>query len=484
VVPDDRLRTVNPAPVRGDGGFVLYYMTAFRRCRYNFALERAVQVAREMGKPLVVLEPLEITYRWANARHHRFLIDGMRQQAAELKSAPAVYYPYVERAAGEIRGLLQAVAAQAAMVVTDDYPTFQGPRVLAAAQRLGVRVEAVDSNGVVPLRAAAEAFPTAYAFRRFLHRMLAERGMDMPRSNPFEGVELPRCELPRGIVDRWPPVSDTDLADVGLFVRGLPVPQDVGPGWVTGGAARASDRLRRFIEQGLEGYDERRNTPDDDATSGLSPYLHFGHISTYEIVAGIIEGTGWSPASVEVSARGSRAGWGLDPTRTAFIDQLVTWRELGFNGCAHLPAYDRYDSLPAWARRTLADHASDPRDWVYALEEFETAETHDELWNAAQRQLVTEGRIHNYLRMLWGKKILEWSASPQEALDIMIELNNEYALDGRDPNSYSGIFWVLGRYDRPWGPEREVFGKVRYMSSHNTRRKTRVNAFLERYGRW
>ncbi len=484
MVPDDRLRTVNPAPVRGDGGFVLYYMTAYRRCRYNFALERAVQVARETGKPLLVLEPLETTYRWANARHHRFLIDGMRQQAAELKSAPVVYYPYVERAAGEIRGLLEAVAAKAAMVVTDDYPTFQGPRVLAAAQRLAVRVEAVDSNGVVPLRAAGEAFPTAYAFRRFLHRMLAERAMDMPRSNPLDGVDLPRCEVPRGIVDSWPPVTDTDLADVGLLVRGLPVPQHVGPGWVTGGAARASDRLRRFLEQGLEGYDERRNAPDDDATSGLSPYLHFGHISTHEIVAGIIEGTGWTPASVEVSARGSRAGWGLDATRTAFIDQVVTWRELGFNGCAHLPGYDRFDSLPAWARRTLADHASDPRDWVYALEEFETAETHDELWNAAQRQLVTEGRMHNYLRMLWGKKILEWSATPQEALDIMIELNNEYALDGRDPNSYSGIFWVLGRYDRPWGPEREVLGKVRYMSSDNTRRKTRVNAFLERYGRW
>jgi len=484
VIPADRLTTVNPAPLRTAGGYILYYMTAFRRHRYNFALDRAVGLARELNKPLIVLEPLESAYRWANARHHRFLIDGMRDRSVAFKSAPVTYYPYVERAHGEIRGLLESVAAGAAAVVTDDYPTFQGPRVRAACRRLSVQVEAIDSNGVVPLRAAGKAFPTAYAFRRFLHRRLADRGIDTPRSDPFQGVELPRCDIPQHIVDRWKPVGQGDLAEVERFVRGLPVDQGVAPGWVSGGATRGSDRLRQFVELRLERYDDQRNVPDEDGTSGLSPYLHFGHISTHEILAAILEGTGWSPFSVEISARGSRAGWGLDQVRTAFIDQVVTWRELGFNGCAYLPAYDSYDSLPEWARRTLAEHAPDPRDWTYAREQFEVADTHDELWNAAQRQLVTEGRIHNYLRMLWGKKILEWSETPQQALDVMIELNNEYALDGRDPNSYSGIFWVLGRYDRPWGPEREVFGKVRYMSSDNTKRKTRVAAFADRYDRW
>jgi deoxyribodipyrimidine photo-lyase len=159
----------------------------------------------------------------------------------------------------------------------------------------------------------------------------------------------------------------------------------------------------------------------------------------------------------------------------------VTWRELGYNMCTRRDDFDRYESLPDWARETLADHAADDRDYVYSLEQFESAQTHDRLWNAAQTQLAQEGRLHNYLRMLWGKKILEWTAAPQDALAVMIELNNKYALDGRDPNSYSGIFWVLGRYDRAWGPERPIFGKIRYMSSENTARKLRVKEYLERY---
>jgi deoxyribodipyrimidine photo-lyase len=482
VIPDDRIRTVNPAAVRGDGAFVLYYMTSARRPRYNFALDRAVDLADELRKPLVILEPLEIGYRWANARHHRFIIEGMRDQAGAFKTAPVTYYPYVEPAPGRIAGLLETVGALAASVVTDDYPTFHGPRVLAACERLPVRVEAVDSNGIIPVRSAGEVFHTAYAFRRFVHRELAANGVDEPRRDPLADVQLPTSTVPEHVRDRWPSVKESDFANIERFVRGLPLAQDIGPGWVSGGADSAGAHLREFLDRRLEAYDEKRNAPDDDWSSGLSPYLHFGHISTHEIVEALVADTGWNPASVELAARGSRGGWGLDATRTAFIDQVVTWRELGFNGCVYLADYDRFSSLPDWSRRTLSQHSSDPREWVYGREQFEVAETHDPLWNAAQRQLVTEGRIHNYMRMLWGKKILEWSESPPEALEIMIELNNEYALDGRDPNSYSGIFWVLGRYDRPWGPERPVFGKVRYMSSDNTRRKTRVSEYLERYG--
>jgi deoxyribodipyrimidine photo-lyase len=160
---------------------------------------------------------------------------------------------------------------------------------------------------------------------------------------------------------------------------------------------------------------------------------------------------------------------------------LITWRELGYNACAHLDRYDRYESLPDWAKQTLDTHRSDARTRLYGLDQFENAQTHDVLWNAAQRQLLKEGRLQNYLRMLWGKKILEWTPCPEEALDIMIHLNNKYALDGRNPNSYTGIFWIMGRYDRPWAPERPVFGKIRYMSSDNTRRKLRLKQYLNKY---
>ena len=165
----------------------------------------------------------------------------------------------------------------------------------------------------------------------------------------------------------------------------------------------------------------------------------------------------------------------------AFLDELITWREVGYNMCWQRDDYDQYESLPEWAKKTLADHAPDRRQYIYSTDQFEAAETHDPLWNAAQIQLVREGRIHNYLRMVWGKKILEWTSEPREALEVMIELNNRYALDGRDPNSYSGIFWVLGRHDRAWGPERPVFGTVRYMSSANTARKFPVRAYIDRY---
>ena len=164
-----------------------------------------------------------------------------------------------------------------------------------------------------------------------------------------------------------------------------------------------------------------------------------------------------------------------------FLDQLITWRELGYNMCACREDYDRYESLSLWAQKTLQDHVRDRRPHKYSLDQFEAGKTNDPLWNAAQMQIVREGRLHNYLRMLWGKKILEWSESPQEALGIMVELNNKYGLDGRDPNSYSGIFWVLGRYDRPWGPGRPVFGKIRYMSSQNTARKIKVKSFIKKY---
>ena len=253
----------------------------------------------------------------------------------------------------------------------------------------------------------------------------------------------------------------------------------------TPGGPRAAERtLRRFLDERLTRYATERNQPEVEAASGLSAYLHFGHVSVHQVFEArddprvLDVDAAWPPRA----AVSGRAGGACRPRPQSFLDELITWREVGFNMCHHRPDdYDKYSSLPAWAQATLSAHAGDPRPHAYTPEQFEAAETHDPLWNAAQTQLAREGRIHNYLRMLWGKKILEWSASPEQALATMIELNNKYALDGRDPNSYSGIFWVLGRYDRPWGPEREIFGTVRYMSSENTARKVRVKDYMRRY---
>ena len=240
--------------------------------------------------------------------------------------------------------------------------------------------------------------------------------------------------------------------------------------------------LKLFLNEHLESYAHFRNEPEKEVTSRLSPYLHFGHISSHQVFHEIAHKEQWSPQRLIAEGRGQRRGWwGMGESAESFIDQLVTWRELGFNACYWCEDYDRYESLPPWAIQTLDEHEADEREYLYSLEQLEKAKTHDLLWNASQMQLVQEGHIHNYLRMLWGKKILEWSRSPRQALENMIELNNKYALDGRDPNSYSGILWVLGKYDRAWGPERKIFGKVRYMSSQNTARKVRVKDYIKRY---
>ena len=244
----------------------------------------------------------------------------------------------------------------------------------------------------------------------------------------------------------------------------------------------ANRTLEEFFARKLAHYAEERSLVESDAASGLSPYLHFGHLSAHQVVAALWAHEGWSPERLALTASGSRDGWwGMSVNGESFIDELVTWRELGYHFCHHRPDFATYATLPAWALKTLEAHAADPREHLYSRQQLAAGDTHDPLWNAAQRQLVTEGRMHNYLRMLWGKKILEWSAHPSIALDTLIDLNNRYALDGRNPNSYSGIMWCLGRFDRPWAPQRAVFGSIRYMSSANTARKMRVKDYISRY---
>ncbi|VBB42569.1 DNA photolyase FAD-binding protein [uncultured Desulfatiglans sp.] len=481
-VPRLRIRAVNAAPVRRERHYVLYWMTAFRRPAWNFSLDRARAWAEDLQKPLLILEALRAGYPWAADRLHRFVLDGMTANAAYFNRTGALYYPYLEPAERAGKGLLAALGAGAAVVVTDDFPAFFIPRMTAAAGRqLDVRLEKVDANGLLPMRAADRPFPTAYAFRRFLQKTLPVHLVERPSADPLAGLPPRGLTLPRSTTERWPLTTLESLKD-DRVLEALPIDHGVHPVDTPGGVEAARSSLERFLLERLQRYASERNEPEIEATSGLSPYLHFGHLSVHEVFHTLAEKEGWFFDRLGLTAKGGRQGWwGMSESAEAFLDQLVTWRELGFNGCLFMEDYDAYASLPDWARATLERHRQDPREYVYDLAAFEGAATHDPLWNAAQRQLLREGTIHNYLRMLWGKKILEWTSSPEEALRIMIELNNRYALDGRDPNSYSGIFWTLGRYDHAWGPERPVFGTVRYMSSANTARKVRVKDYLLRY---
>ncbi len=479
-----RVHALNPAPVRRDGAHVLYWMVSSRRLEWSFALDRALEHARALRRPLIVLEALRVGYPWASDRHHAFALGGMREHARRMRGTPVAYHPYVEPEEGAGKGLVEALARDACVVVTDLYPTFFIPRMQnALARRLAVRLECVDSNGLMPLAATPGPFSAAYHFRRFLQKNLGGHLLDLPSPSPLDEGDVPASDgFPAAVEARWPAASEAMLAGEAGALGLLPIDHDVPPVPLPAGSSAGRARLRAFLEAGLDRYGDERNHPDADASSGLSPYLHWGHISAHEVAHAVLRREGWSPARLSERTDGKREGWwGVSPQAEAFLDELVTWRELGFGFCHHVPAHEDYETLPGWARETLAVHAADDRAHLYTYEQFRDAETHDELWNAAQRQLRAEGVIHNYLRMLWGKKILEWTEHPREALRVMLDLNNRYAIDGRDPNSISGIFWVLGRFDRGW-PERAVYGKVRSMSSDSTRRKVRLAEYLARWG--
>jgi deoxyribodipyrimidine photo-lyase len=459
-------------------------MIANRRTRYNFALDRALEHCRELKKPLLILEALRTDYTWASDRLHRFVIDGMADNQLACTKHKILYYPYVEPKKGAGKGLLEALAADACLVITDEFPCFFLPRMVsAAARKLAVRLEAVDSNGLHPLRAADHAFGRAFDFRRHLQKILPTHLAHFPVADPLAAAELPQPpSLPSSITSRWPAASPALLQAQAGSLDAFPIDHAVKPTELRGGHSAAHAHMEDFLKHKFPLYSEEHNDPELHATSNLSPYLHFGHLSSHEIFVNIIQLEKWRPDKVALRTNGARAGWwNMSGSAENYLDQLITWREVGYNFCSHRDDFDRYDSLPPWAQKTLNDHARDDRPNLYTVEEFESATTHDPLWNAAQLQLVREGFIHNYLRMLWGKKVLEWSRSPQAAAEILIELNNKYGLDGRNPNSYSGIFWCLGRYDRPWGPVRPIFGTIRYMSSDNTARKYSVKNYIAKY---
>jgi deoxyribodipyrimidine photo-lyase len=484
-VPALRLRRLNIQAVAPQRDWVLYWMTAFRRTRSNYALQTARDMARQLRKPLVIFEALRVRYRWASDRFHRFVIEGMCDNLADCEGKDVLYYPYVEPEPGAGSGLLHALSERACVVVTDDYPCFFHPRMLQLVSRnLPAALTAVDANGLMPLQAAERTFTVAHSYRRWMQKELPRHLEHPPEDSPLDRRstrQLPVLDkLPLALRQRWPQADLQQLlGEQGL--RHLPIDHTVTAGAMRGGAHCAAQFLDRFVNQRLQHYATARNEPDELGASELSPHLHFGHIGPHEIFFAIMKKVAWNPSRLRKPNGKLHGFWGVDEHVEAFLDQLCTWREIGFNMCWREPDYDQFHSLPDWAQKTIAEHAQDPRQTIYTYRELEQARTHDEIWNAAQRQLVREGRIHNYLRMLWGKKIIQWTPSAQEALRIMIELNNKFALDGRDPNSYSGIFWVLGRYDRAWGPEREVFGKLRYMTSENTAKKHALKNYLKRF---
>tara|TARA_B100000945_G_C20424614_1_gene619733 strand:- start:614 stop:2134 length:1521 start_codon:yes stop_codon:yes gene_type:complete len=493
---DSRIRILVDTPLNKSGEFVLYWMTAQRRATWNPALQHAADLAEMLNRPLLVVEPFSSDYSFASDRLVTFVVQGMLDNRKSFEELGIRYIPWVETHRERGAGLLSRIASKSCVVVIDDFPCGHPRFVLERAQKiLDTRLHAVDGCGVIPMSWTDKAPPLAHTFRRVVQRRILDVILDGPKENPLESrsnvlsISDNQYEsLMESLDFEGTPLEWLwRVAEGGITGREalnpLPIDHDVFPvSNCRGGSVEANRLLEIFINKKVAHYSDGRNNPSNCTTSRLSPWLHFGHISALEVVHRVLQKYQWDPSMSSEKVSGSRHGWwGLDEAPESFLDQIITWRDLGFHFAYHRPDYASFESIPEWAQMTLINHANDPRP-SYSFQELEDAETHDEIWNAAQRELKETGVIHNYLRMLWGKRILEWAPDPVTASKWMVDLNDRWALDGRDPNSYTGIFWVLGRHDRAWGPERPVFGKVRFMSSANTARKLDLSGYLSQFG--
>ena len=446
-----RVTQLNQSKENTKGRYVLYWMQIFKRASHNYALNFAIQMANERRLPLVVYEGLKFYYPWASDRIHTFILEGVAEKREEFSERGIRYIFYLQRNERDRRNTVGKLAREAALLVTDDYPCFIIPEHNERIAQLKLPVYAVDANGMVPMSALPREEYAAYTIRPKINRLLP----DLPRT-----IVTPRLEVQKPTLDVECPETIVSADNIADLVSECDIDHTVKPSdRYHGGTAAGRKRLQHFVRNILPHYDKTRNDPSVDGASRLSPYLHFGFLSIQEIVAAVEQ------------AKAPKAA--ID----AFLEEAIVRRELSFNFTRHNSHYDSLKSLPAWALKTMRDHADDKRPELLDAEKIEAAKTYDELWNAAQRELLSTGHIHNYVRMLWGKRVIEWQRSYEMAFELLVHLNNKYALDGRDPNSYAGILWCFGKHDRPWF-EREIFGTIRYMTSRSMAKKFNARRYV------
>ncbi len=448
----------NELRLRPEGEFVLYWMQSTQRLHDNWALRHATLEANRLGKPLVIYQGLNPHYEHANDRIHTMIIGNAVELDARARELGYTYLFNLRHTIAGDNRVIDRLAERAVMVVTDAFPTAGvDERTARVAARLRCRVIAVESHAVVP---AAAFQKEEYAARTIRPKIAKLRDLSL---EPV--LDEPPRKAVSAALRRSLDVDALALAniDVGAEIVRCEIDHSVSVvAAVRPGLTAARARVDAFCTDALPSYSERRNDPGDPAgSSHLSPYLHFGQISAAEVARTVRERG--APAEVD-----------------KFFDELLTWRELSLNFCVRNRAFGLLDGLPNWVRENMARHAADRREFVYDLATFESAATHHPLWNAAQRELVATGSIHNVMRMYWGKYIVLWSATYAEALSTMITLNNKYGLDGRDPSSYGGIQWCLGKFDRPW-TRRPVLGTIRYMSLDLAYRKFDARTYERRW---
>lgn len=449
----ERVQLLNDKSANNDGKYVLYWMQMFKRTTHNHALNFAIQEANERKLPLVIYEGLKYYYPWASDRIHTFILEGIEEKRKAFEKLGIRYIFYLQKDENSPRDTVARIAKDAALIVTDDFPCFIIPKHNEAiVRRAKIPVYAVDSNGVIPMSRFEKEEYAAYTIRPKIKKMLGDY------LKPFAEEKI---SVRAGDLKIDCPDTEVNEKNIAELVSECAIDHSVKPSFLYhGGTTNGRKRLKKFVSEILANYNESRNKPEKDGSSRLSAYLHFGFLSPLEIALAVQD----ADAPPE--------------SKDAYLEELIVRRELSYNFTRFNADYDSLKSLPEWVHKTMREHIDDRRAPVYSLEQLEAGETYDELWNAAQREMLETGEIHNYVRMLWGKNVIGWTKSYEDAFAILEHLNNKYCLDGRNPNSYAGILWCFGKHDRPW-MKRPVFGTMRYMTSASTGKKFDSKKYIE-----
>lgn len=438
-----RIKQLNRFGFGKTTGPVIYWMSRDQRAFDNYALFAAQQKAQESHSPLIVVFCLQKTFLGAKKKIFDFMIQGLMQVEKDLMSLNIPFFMLQGDPPEEIQNFIHNINCQ--ILYTDFSPLRIGIKWRKdIAAKINIPFYEVDAHNVIPAWETSNKREfSARTIRPKIHSLLSNFLTEIPTISKCKGSSKR---------DIFPPIDWLKV-----------YPQKIGEYKFTGGRKEAELRLQKFIKERLTKYAVLKNDPNEDALSELSPYLHFGQISAQRV-------------AIEVGKSNAQKN-----NKDVFIEELIVRRELAENYCYHTPNYDSFDAFPAWAKETLCKHRTDKREYIYTKEQFENAQTHDHLWNASQKQMVITGKMHGYMRMYWAKKILEWTKSPEEALEIAIYLNDRYELDGRDPNGYAGIAWSIGGlHDRPWF-ERPIFGLVRYMNSSGAEKKLNTKKYISKW---
>lgn len=427
-------------------GPIVYWMSRDQRANDNWALLFAQKLAIKQKLPLAVIFCLVPEFLGATLRQYSFMIKGLQEVTEKLARKNIPFFLLIGSPIEKIPNFIKKY--NVSLLITDFNPlrikkTWED----AIVKRVDIPFYQVDAHNIVPcwIASGKQEF-NARTFRAKINKMLSEFLIDYP--------SLKKHNI------HWH--NDPQIINWQEALKSLNIDRSIPEvDWIRPGEKAARNSLNDFIKIRLSRYYELRNDPTLNGQSNLSPYIHFGHISAQRIALEII--------NVDADKK----------SKDAFLEELIVRRELADNYCFYNMNYDNFEGLPEWAKKTLNEHRSDRRKYIYDLEQFEYAKTHDDLWNAAQMEMVKRGKMHGYMRMYWAKKILEWSESPVTAFKFAIYLNDKYELDGRDPNGYTGIAWSIGGlHDRAWN-ERPIFGKVRYMSYNGCKSKFDIKKYIQ-----